>query len=518
MGRRYAIITSGHSGSTWLANALHRPEQGFAAFHEPLVHIVGPLLYSIRDVDKQPPPFSQQWLLEALAPYVDWARHREQQFNVAGEIHTGLGAWAPHVCQFLPTKRSLVVRNGIQVVHSISYSLLTTDPAEWNPGNRPYDEMVFPPGLESAPPKHRVFGYICVRWSEQVQLLEQLAPIKVYRLEDLTTADRVLAELFQESTGTTLTSRECAEIQSSVVNRKVFGDRSPENLFWNVWDDTQREIFQQVCASTLQRFGYSIPPKGSAPPTADLRPAQPRHEPETRLGPFAPLWVFSSNPLDFPILVYGADHRALLAAELLVKLGKRRVYLVHDLTRTWQSRPTGFEAMSMDQASSACPGGVFIADDAPTREQVEKLRRLFPEAEIVKMLSIELTAEQRQRRWDSGRSESAAPSAFGPFRVGEAITPDWRVEALQANQEGLHLALRSVKGEPLLLDLQPDLQGRRSPFPVAEGGLCYRSTDLEFPRIEPVCKLVARRVRDALAGHSLAGAIERWRDPDTGDR
>ncbi len=530
---RYAIITSGHSGSTWLRTALHRPAEGIAVFHEPIVHILGPLLYAIQAAGARPPMFPRRQTQKALGPYVEWARHRELQFEAVGEIHTELGEWWPQVRGFLPEKRTMTVRHGIQVVHSW-FQLRERLPEEWNPSTRPMDEVVAPPGLENAPPGVRLFAYLCVRWSQQVELLELLGPMKVYRLEELTTDSAALRQLCRESTGKDLTPEECVAIQGVVINRKVMGDRSPENLFWNVWDDMKRELFSRYCGSALEHFGYSIPAKNRAPRNVDVGRAPARHNPEDPLGPFAPLWVFASNPSDFPVLVYGADHRTPLAAELLMQMGRPAVYLFHDREQTWRACPQGFQAVTIDQASQLCPGGIFIADDSPPRSEVDKLRALFPGAEIVNMLSLPLTAEQRQRRWDSerpGGGECVAPAAeqpqnlqdiersgsseflaFGPFQVGEHLTPDWRVVSLRAGEAGLQLCLCSDQEEPLYLDLKPDLQGQHSPFPVAEGGLHYRSTEIEFSRIAPVCEIVARCASDALAGDSLARVLQRWRD------
>lgn len=528
---RYAIITSGHSGSTWLATALHRPVQGVVAFHEPLVHIVGPLLYSLEVAGERPDALARPRLLQTLAPYLEWAQHRQRQFEAVGEIHTELSGWWSQALEFLPQRRTMTVRHGIQVVHSW-FQVRSSLPVDWNPGTRPIDLVVPPPGFENAPPERQLFAYLCVRWNEQVDLAKRLEPMEVYRLEDLTTDAAVLARLVRQSTGKELTPAECTAIQGVVINRKVMGDRSPENLFWNVWDEAKRDMFRCYCGPALERFGYSIPPQSSAPPRVDAPAQPPPPKAETGIGAFAPLWVFASNPSVFPVLVYGSDQRALLAADLLMRMGRANVYLAGERDDTWQVVPQGFQAMSIEPAAHLGTPGIFIADDAPSQALVERLSNSFPGAEIVTMLPMPLTAEQRERRWESGRSgpgehhdalqrgsetapvESSGLLTCGPFHVGDALAPDWCVTALHTDDEGLRLSLRSEKDGPLFLDLKANLHGQRSAFPVAEGGLHYRSTEIAYARIAPVCEAVARRARQALAGASLAQTLRRWRGLD----
>jgi len=507
---RYAIITSGHSGSTWLMTVLHRPKQGIAAFHEPITQIVGPLLYSAECCGMRPSELSDAWVREAFAPYVEWAGCREKQFVRVGEIHTALGSWWCRVGEILPARRVLVVRHGIQVVHSISQGMLTTDPLVWNPGKRPQDAIALPSDCEDLPPEDRAFAGVCARWSEQAELVDRLGPMDVFRLEDLTKDPGALEAFLVEYTGVVPASGECSGLQARVVNRKVFGDRSPENLFWNLWSSSKREIFRRLCTAALDRFGYRIPPKSAAPRIPDLHPARPKHQPENVPGPFAPVWVFSSNPLDSPVLVYGSDERALLAAELLVKLGKRDTYLIHDLRQTWRDCPEGFRTIPIEQASEIEPGGVFIADASPTSVQLEMLRELFSNGEIVKMLPVEMTAEQRQRRWESIGSGVVELLRFGPFRVGESISSGWRVATMQANRDGLRLCLRSGTEGALNVDVKSDLGGHPSPFPVAEGGIHYGSTSLDFSRVRPLCTVVARRFQEGLIGESVAETLARW--------
>ena len=46
--------------------------------------------------------------------------------------------------------------------------------------------------------------------------------------------------------------------QKTDINRKIEGDRAPEQL-WAKWSHEQRTIFEQICGNAMSYYRYQVP-------------------------------------------------------------------------------------------------------------------------------------------------------------------------------------------------------------------------------------------------------------------
>ena len=119
----YRVFSTGHAGSTWLSTVLHHPHRGAPAFHEPMPVLLPREFRTQCGFDDLTDPEARASFLAHVEPYLAWWRRRIQRHDVVGEVHA-FGWWIwPHLPQHAAPRRCLVVRNGIQVVHSMSRTL-----------------------------------------------------------------------------------------------------------------------------------------------------------------------------------------------------------------------------------------------------------------------------------------------------------------------------------------------------------------------------------------------------------
>lgn len=522
--KRTVILTSGHSGSTWLAMICHHPESGSAAFHEPLRNMLGHEPKGVlRALSSRPSPSRARAELY-LAPYERWVGERTKQYAALVEIHAGAWEHWKGMRELLPQRLFLHVRNGIQVVHSHYYGI-RNDPmsrARFRDSFEPLPESEY--GLDDLDESESDFAKVCFSWKEQERIPVELGRARLIRLEDLTTSATQLREFVEETTGLTLANDKCVELQAVVVNRKVEGDRSPENLFWNVWNEPQRSLFTRICSQTMADFGYELPIIEAAPKSFDSTPTSPRARPFSSLGPLAPTWIFTSNPVHFPVIVYGRDKWALLAAEIL---GRDRTYLLNEDEQSVAFCPAGFERVSLSEARALEPRGVFLASAQPPEEILTRLAGLFPTAELVWMLPGEMTPAL-EHRMASIEQEAAAPEdvmgmnhgmaamkssdieAVGPLRVGEQLDSRWAIVGLTAQRKGLFVKIRSHEGQEVVLLVSP-VVGEYTPlFRVGDGGIYYRDSDVEVGAFAGACERLSDRIVSAAAGENVSEAMSSW--------
>jgi hypothetical protein len=386
---RFAVLSFGRSGSTWLARALTRPESGMAAFHAPIPHVVGWILQHERDLASPRLIPSRSRLIEIVRPYSSWVRHRERELEVLGEVHLLLFFLFQQVPELLPPRRALLVRNGIQVTHAATFGWI------WNgtPRERSWILGVLPPRYAQASADERLFAAVCAYWADHLAACAPLVGGDVLRLEDLTGGPAALQAAHARLTGREVDAEWCARVSAVKVNRCVHGDNSPANLFWNVWSATMREMFVELCGDAMASLGYALPARSAAPPAADLAPRRPRQETPLPFGPLGTLWCFFGNPRCGPVVVCGEPRYARVAARVLWP----KAWLLDEDALAPGEERGGVKRIALRDVPRLQPAGVYIADPAPTRPGYGALRELLPHAEFVEMLPGSLSDDDLQR-------------------------------------------------------------------------------------------------------------------------
>ena len=83
--------------------------------------------------------------------------------------------------------------------------------------------------------------------------------IPILKLEDLTSGTETLSSLMESLVpGSSKKIRNVQGIVNKDVNRKMPGDRSPENI-WSQWTDEKREDFLRICGDTMRDYDYPLP-------------------------------------------------------------------------------------------------------------------------------------------------------------------------------------------------------------------------------------------------------------------
>jgi len=489
------------------------------AFHGPIPHIVGPrlLMEGAFDVLGSAPPITR--IRELLQPYSEWVDHLARQIEVLGELHLLLFALLRQVPDILPPRRALLVRNGVQVVHATTFGLIHNEPVEY----RASFLKRLPVRYDGATGHERLFAAVCAFWAEHLSMCAPLVDGQVLRLEDLTRQTRAQQRAHEMLTGRSVDETWCERVGRTRVHGCVQGDDSPANLFWNVWSDSMRDMFLDLCGDSMTQLGYEIPEREAAPACPDLRPLWPQQDQPLPVGPLSPLWCFLSNPLCGPVVVLGAPRFTIVAARLL---GSNGWILDHEESAMTRCRGAA-QRISLADVPRLGATGVFVADLEPHDQVEETLRELLPQAEIVRMLPGVITDDGLRILEEAGPRVAKFPipverpvpvHRVGPVRVGD-VHSSWTVVSISPTPESLFIRLSSRSGTPLELDLCVRRVQGHTPFAVAEGGLYYRRSSLAYSSIEPLCRALAGHFERALAGRSLRQALREWieTDNDPGD-
>ena len=369
-----------------------------------------------------------------LRPYLEWVRQRERRLEVFGEVHNRPLFFWQQVPELIPERRCMLVRNGIQTVHSMAMSL--SGPA--TDSERAWAHRELPPQYAGLPPEDRLFAAVCSAWGEMPELAVQLAGSEVVRLEDLTSGAEALAGLYQRLTGRQIEALWSEEIRRTVLNRKVPGDNSPANLYWNVWSERWRALFLELCARAQGSFGYRIPDREEAPAEPDLSPRTTGQRPPPPLGPLSNGWIFWGQAQVPAVLVCGEPRYAALVASLI---GESACVLD---AGGWQERTRAHGRFVRPEELPKCkPEGIYVAHPSPPMAEVEQLRQTFPEAELVTMLPWDLPDEALEKLQAAGSLRRRGRmggepggtvrnvTEFGPLRVGD-VAAEWRITQLTA--------------------------------------------------------------------------------------
>lgn len=237
MGNFHVIAGSGHCGSLWLARVLGAGTD-IKWYHERRRALAG------------------KWL-EACRLGPDHERFDEYWKRIKGELrHTDVGdsnSWMPILLieanKIVPIKRVIyLVRNPIQQLHSLTRTsyVWSKDPGQLSP-----IAMTYLAVLHMSSGLNKTTWDDWTHWEKLCLLVRanDVLPdilranglsVDVYALETLTTDPRALLELAPD-----LSLDEARAWQKRDINRKVYGDRSPQAL-WLKWTPEQRDGFERV--------------------------------------------------------------------------------------------------------------------------------------------------------------------------------------------------------------------------------------------------------------------------------
>jgi len=245
----FTSLSTGHSGTKWLAQVLNTSER--VTCHHELklnMHRSIPKLRFGSRLWKYAEEYDIKHFLEPNA-YIKYANSLA---SVKTEYVGDIQSWNPMTLATLrgttisPKLIIHLVRNGIQVVHSLHNTNLDvsmSEPFFYRALLKQchYFKIPFITGKEP-------FYYWCLYW-RVVNCPTALSKSTVqYKLEDLT---KDISQLERHFPG-------CRFQEVEEQNRKISGNRDPEHL-WNSWTPKQQDIFIEQCKDTMDIYGYITP-------------------------------------------------------------------------------------------------------------------------------------------------------------------------------------------------------------------------------------------------------------------
>lgn len=265
MAGYYLIVGSGHSGSKWLAHVLNKPRQGNQCFHElkwKVAHAIGgwPAISRYEAVHGVNAAAFRDYWIEIRA--------RLEKYGYVGDSNAFGSCMVPEAHAVQPLAAIIyLVRNGIQVVHSIATRSAVWRKApltSWAMG----DKIRRYWAIAGRPYKQRWQDWTrwertCLWWAMNATmpnwLREKLpsVPIHICRLEEVITHLDALATLLW-CFNVRLPKPRLRRLQQRDINRKVKGDRRPKAL-WARWTPGQRTAFRVICGKAMETYGYRIP-------------------------------------------------------------------------------------------------------------------------------------------------------------------------------------------------------------------------------------------------------------------
>jgi len=243
----YLVTGLGHCGTKWLAQAMRGASPRLESVHEAAKN------WSPRT------PRKRQWKLNALraiehgltGKYFDYYFERMARTLKTRDVldsHSWMAADVPAVADRLPVAGVVhLVRDGVQNVNSL-YALYGKR-GNWFTGVIERET-----GYNGGD----MFTAWCTWWNHNwctvAGLLSEGLPVKMLRLEDLTTRPGDLVGLARWM-GVQMSEQHARAAQGRDVGRHSKGNRDPVHL-WRSWSDAQREIFTAVCKVEMERFDY----------------------------------------------------------------------------------------------------------------------------------------------------------------------------------------------------------------------------------------------------------------------
>jgi len=246
-----------HAGSVWFAWAFTSEEHGVKIENERLSG-----WFTGNWVDKV-----QGMLVGDMRPFANYFIKVYEQLDCYN-VYCDFNSWAPvsvpAVAQATPVSRVIVIiRNGIQQLYSLtsaSYMWTRVTDDHWLVAT--YLRHLWEVGgAEGKPWEERtLWEKKCEMWTSTIRLIdwmrEQGLPVEVYRLEDITTDMTVFRNLMHSfSPERELSDDVIREVQQTDIHRKVYIDRTPNNL-WRQWTAEQQAAFNELCGEGMRRYGY----------------------------------------------------------------------------------------------------------------------------------------------------------------------------------------------------------------------------------------------------------------------
>lgn len=254
-------IAFGHNASKWLAELLHRPEQGVAAYHELKFKHYRPWKRAFQDelkygiADKR---FKSYW----DAVNQDMRKHHVFDSN----------SWSGHMIPELANYTRLrnvvyVTRNGIDWLYSVtstsSYNIFMRHPKSWVMHDLikiAWENMGKP--FKDNFDDFTVWEKMCLSWAKSFYVpawlesnIEQ--PVLVYRVESLTGGDKAYHLLDKFSLS--LAPRQIRKLQKQKINQHVVNDAEKDTKsIWRSWTSEQQEAFRVICGEGMDYYEYKI--------------------------------------------------------------------------------------------------------------------------------------------------------------------------------------------------------------------------------------------------------------------
>lgn len=258
----YLIAGTGHCGTKWLAHVLNRPSEGMVCFHEQKVKIFDGINYrAILQYE------DLHGIGSMFQPYFSFLYNQHREYEIVGDSNSWAMRNIPAFDRVWPVDIVvLLIRNGIQCVHSMHNTDLYWDKSNWIYTHflRQYWELLDQPLFEDWDTLSP-WEYWCFNWSLNLRmalyLKEHLGEDRVIvcRLEDLTHDAQCLENLLRRiNPRLDINKREIHTLQQTDVNRKIKGDRDPIVL-WNQWPPNFQAVFRNVCQDAMSFYEYSIP-------------------------------------------------------------------------------------------------------------------------------------------------------------------------------------------------------------------------------------------------------------------
>lgn len=255
MSKVCQITGIGHAGTQWLAHVLDRPEQGVRFTHELAYRKTG-----ITWLQRQKMAVEKGVAVTTFPKY--WAALKETGPRWIGDSMS----WHPIEVVYLAKQGVtdqivLLVRNGIQQLHSVAYHStwgnVGGDHWLYHTYLRRYWELAGSPGKPWE--QWATWEKLCLWWATNEfcadWIRDQYKEMFVLRMEDLTRR----AALLEEFIGLFgIQVHDVSALQGQDMNRKVPGDRSPGAL-WARWSQEQRDAFVDICGPSMAAFDYDIP-------------------------------------------------------------------------------------------------------------------------------------------------------------------------------------------------------------------------------------------------------------------
>lgn len=258
-GKFVLVVGIGHCGTKWISQALDHPDEGIKFYHENKLAVTGlgwkeTLSHELDELDER---FDSYW---------DWINTERVQYEVVGDSNS----WHPFVVPKVASKTKIdhviyLVRNGIQNVHSAFYHNIDIPGDDWLYTRFFKFYREFRPRVNLNVNTYTPFIQWCFVWRANQFMPQWLAErigkekVMVCRFEDLLEDCGLLQRLLTKlNPSSNIEVDKLMLAQKTDVNRKIEGDRAPENL-WAKWSYEQREIFEKICGHAMSHYRYQIP-------------------------------------------------------------------------------------------------------------------------------------------------------------------------------------------------------------------------------------------------------------------